>query len=322
MNTSMPLVSIVIPVYNVEHYVVECLESVFNQSYTNIEILVIEDCSSDNSLSVLESLVRKDNRIVLIRHQVNKGLSEARNTGIGQASGDYILFVDSDDFIAERLVEICVKAVNDMDADLVCFQHKSFVDGQEIVRAISDVDLKSPIEIKKSYFEMPYFSCLKFVKKELLTSNKIKFPSGLYYEDHPVHWELGLFAKKIAFIESEMYFYRLRANSITAKQDIKLLDTFKHYEYVASKLSNHNDLKPVFNRKFSSSVWFVLMNVDDAHLRKALEMATQFLEKPIFNWVVVDMANIKKFFLKLMLSPSNSIGFNTLKVARFLRRLK
>ena len=104
-------VSIIIPVYNVAPYVEECIQSVLRQDYKNLEIIIIDDCGTDNSMELVEELVKNSSRdIVILKHDYNKGLSAARNTGIRRATGDYIFFLDSDDFIESYCISVLVKA--------------------------------------------------------------------------------------------------------------------------------------------------------------------------------------------------------------------
>src|SRR5690606_8777138 len=122
-----PLVSVIVPVYNVEQYLDECLNSIRQQTYENIEIIVVEDCSTDDSLNTLTKHL-KDPRVKLIQHEKNSGLSAARNTGIDAAKGDYIMFADSDDLVHLSLIELCVKYAISNDADLITYEFKAFED--------------------------------------------------------------------------------------------------------------------------------------------------------------------------------------------------
>ena len=102
-----PIISIIIPIYNVEEYIIECLESIYNQTYKNIEVILVDDCGSDNSMNIVKEYLtpEKHSFTKIIQHQQNKGLSAARNTGIKHATGDYIYFIDSDDFITPNCIE-------------------------------------------------------------------------------------------------------------------------------------------------------------------------------------------------------------------------
>ena len=144
-----PLVSVIVPVYNVEAYLDACLNSIIHQTYSNLEIIIVEDCSTDRSRQVLQNHLI-DVRIKFIQHSENRGLSAARNTGIGYAKGDYIIFVDSDDLIDTRLIESCVKGTIETGADLVIYDLIPFEDG------ISEADLPysvSNLKFKDGYIK-------------------------------------------------------------------------------------------------------------------------------------------------------------------------
>ena len=116
----METVTVVVPVYNAEKYLAECLESIQKQTYTNIEIILVDDGSKDSSPTLCDTLQKEDNRIKVI-HKVNEGAGKSRNKGIEVATGDYILFVDSDDYIKPNLVEQCVNAIVGNDSAMVMF---------------------------------------------------------------------------------------------------------------------------------------------------------------------------------------------------------
>ncbi|MEG0679282.1 MAG: glycosyltransferase family 2 protein, partial [Carnobacterium sp.] len=124
-----PLVSVIVPVYNVEEYIEECLESIVNQKYQSLEIIVVEDGSTDESPQRIQKYLN-DDRILFIE-QKNKGLSGARNTGMSKASGEYILFVDSDDYIDVHLLSDLVPLMQDNQLDLIRFNGMAFTDGME-----------------------------------------------------------------------------------------------------------------------------------------------------------------------------------------------
>lgn len=118
-------ISVIIPIYNVEQYLSQCLDSIINQTYTNLEIILINDGSTDNSKKICNQYKLLDSRIIVI-HKSNKGLSDARNTGIKIATGDYISFVDADDFIDENMYTILSKKINTTNADIIWYNHYNY----------------------------------------------------------------------------------------------------------------------------------------------------------------------------------------------------
>lgn len=214
-------VSIIIPVYNVAEYIEKCLLSVLNQSYTNIECILVDDCSPDDSIRIAQefiSLHDSDIDTKILRHEVNSGLSAARNTGLKAATGDYVYFLDSDDeifpYTIEAMVQLCIKYRN---VDLV--QGSTKVIPSQKGREWLDIKNKELPEyssdhlwIKKGMLKGFLFSMTawnKLVRKEFLLANELFFKVGIIHEDE--HWNFFI-AKKIqsiAFCKKDTYLYRV-----------------------------------------------------------------------------------------------------------------
>lgn len=315
-----PLVSIIVPVYNVEQYLDECLNSIRQQTYENLEIIVIEDCSTDNSLNTLIKHL-EDSRVKLIQHEKNSGLSAARNTGIDAAKGDYIIFVDSDDLVHLSLIESCVKYAIVNNADLITYDFKAFEDGTKLSPQLdlSDVDNLKVLEQDEDYFNQQHFAWLKFIRTNLIKSKKIYFPIGLYYEDWPFHWELGLVANKKYHIHAELLLYRQRKTSITGCLDKKLLDLFKIHNLVLNLLEQHKAvaLKEKFANKVKISQWSILTRIDKGLLVQALNDAKQ-IDKVLKNKNYKFEISIRILIINLIVSLPNILGLKMLELLRFL----
>lgn len=208
------LVSVIIPVYNVEDYLEDCIKSVINQTYQYIEIILIDDGSTDKSSEICDKFALQDNRIRII-HQDNKGLSAARNAGIDMCSGKYITFVDSDDFIdltmIEKLVEVAVK-----DGFSMCEKNLYTQNGE---KSGINVKNKGKLQIKKhSYYKKmrnnPDYVVVwgKLFDRKLFEN--IRFWEGIQNEDEDIMPQLVFCAKKIIKICAPLYNYRIRENSI------------------------------------------------------------------------------------------------------------
>ena len=230
------LVSIIVPAYNVARYLDCCLESIRAQTWEHLEIIVVEDCSTDDSLAHLQPHLA-DPRVHLIRHERNAGLSAARNTGIEAARGDYVLFVDSDDAIAPALVETCVSVARAQDVDVVVFDFAPFQDGGPLPALGPGAGGGERPLAQAEYFELPHFAWLKFMRRSLLASRELRFPVGYFYEDWPFHWELGLQARSMRRLDGRWYAYRQRAASISASSGRKLLDQFAVQEMVLRRVA-------------------------------------------------------------------------------------
>jgi glycosyltransferase involved in cell wall biosynthesis len=315
-----PLVSVIVPVYNVEQYLDECLYSIRQQTYENLEIIVVEDCSTDKSLEVLSKHLN-DQRIKLIRHEKNSGLSAARNTGIDAAKGDYIMFVDSDDLVHLSLIELCVKYAIVNDADLITYNFKAFEDGIKLSLQLdlSNVDNLKVLEQGENYFNQQHFAWLKFIRTSLVKSKRLYFPIGLYYEDWPFHWELGLVANKKFHIPAELLLYRQRKTSITGSSGKKLLDLFKVHSLVLNLLEQYKavSLKEKFANKVKMSQWSILTRIDKNLLVQALNEAKK-IDKILKNKNYKYELNIRILIINFIVSSPSILA---LKLAKLLRVL-
>ena len=196
---SPPLVSIIIPVYNVEPFLRECLDSVVSQTLRTIEIICVNDGSSDGSLDILQEYADKDKRIKIVDKKINEGLSTTRNVGMSFAAGKYLLFVDSDDYVDNDLCRKAFECAEKNRAELVIYDFAVFHSAQDLeenrkkVSALANLDPSDRIALLKS----PAFAWTKFIRTDLAHKLDLKFPPGLTYEDLPVHWQLMTLATKI-----------------------------------------------------------------------------------------------------------------------------
>lgn len=274
-----PLISIIVPVYNVELYINACLDSIEQQTYKNLEIIVVEDCSTDNSIKAIKSHL-KDNRIKLIQHENNSGLSAARNTGIKAATGEYMMFVDSDDIIDLNLIEACLQGALKSAADVILFTFKPFQDGEH-TQAVPSLNSRYKAINKEEYFKYPHFAWLKFMRTDFVRSKDLQFPVGQYYEDWPFHWETGFLSSNIFEINNGYYHYRQRGDSITGLGDQKLLHIFSAHRLVvniAEQYSLSLEAKTVLANKIYRGIWFVLTTIDSQFLEEAVIKAKEHIE--------------------------------------------
>lgn len=233
----MKKITVIVPVYNADVYLEECLDSIIGQSYTNLEIILVNDGSTDNSQKICERYTTQDNRVFLI-NQKNGGVSRARNTGITYASGDYIMFVDSDDFIDKT---ICEKLIY-KDADLVfCRYHRSDSNEKHEKEFFSLSKLKNVSDIDKNMFEFLYTNTLfnppvcKLYKKELISEF---FREDLDLgEDIVFNLEYLKHCNSIAFLDEELYYYRVgNTSSLSHKYDYERIEnTYKVYQITSEQ---------------------------------------------------------------------------------------
>lgn len=235
-------VSIIVPIYNVEKYLVRCVKSILNQSHHNVEIILVNDGSTDGSGGIAERLKDDDKRIFVI-HQANGGLSEARNTGLDFSTGDFIFFVDSDDVINPKTIEIMLNCMLDYEADIISCDFSYWNEKENI----PSVNINNGYTIRKygsdealiSLNEIGVTACNKMYRRGVF--EKIRFPIGRYHEDEYVIHELLFFSKKIIKIDVPLYYYFMRDGSITHTIDEKKVkDAINAYRERIRFIDNYN----------------------------------------------------------------------------------
>lgn len=216
------LVSVIIPIYNVEKYLRCCLDSVVEQTYSNLEIILIDDGSTDCCPLICDEYAKKDNRIVVI-HKANGGLSDARNAGIRVANGEYIAFIDSDDCVNIEFVKILYNTIKNAHADIaICSRinvNELFNEYENIVeKSTHYVLLDNTSCIKESYRNeykgINATAWAKLYRKSLFSVHNISYPVGELNEDMYTTYKLYYYAGSVAYIEDELYYYRQRKGSI------------------------------------------------------------------------------------------------------------
>lgn len=205
------LVSIIVPVYNEEAYLGECIESILSQTYENIEIILVDDGSTDASAEICDEYQKKDPHISVI-HKNNEGLSSARNCGILASKGQYITFVDADDLIGPDMIRIMVDLVQKENADIVKVKLRREENKEACIPTIAGYTVYSAKQILKNMYQDHQYinACEKLFSRHLF--DECKFPVGRYYEDEFIMPRLYLLAKKVVISDSIQYFYMQREN--------------------------------------------------------------------------------------------------------------
>ena len=219
-----PLISVIVPIYNVEKYLQECIDSIINQTYKNLEIILVDDGSPDSCGNICDNYARKDNRVVVI-HKENGGLSSARNAGLEVCSGKYISFIDSDDYVSEFFIEILYKAAELYNCDVVTGTgaKEFYVGATERPTLAQSIDDCSMIEIEPKralelmlYRKLPNGAPFRLYKKYIF--DEIRFPVGYVYEDIATIHKTFIKAKKMSVVNADIYAYRVRKDSIIRMQ--------------------------------------------------------------------------------------------------------
>ena len=226
-------ISIIVPAYNAEKYLEKCLESLVNQTKKNIEIIVINDGSTDDTEKIILEFKERYPEMIKYFFQENSGQSVARNVGIEMAEGKYIAFVDSDDYVSERMFEILYNKAIEKNFDIVASDVNSIYPKKNVevssgIRFESvDLTRNEKSELLRNMYAVVWN---KIYKKELLEKKKILFEPDLWFEDVLFLYELIPYIKSIGFVEDILYQYVQRENSVTYTYSDKLLDIYKMLE--------------------------------------------------------------------------------------------
>ncbi|MCA6067487.1 glycosyltransferase [Chryseobacterium sp. RG1] len=234
MTNVLPKISIIVPVYNVERYLEKCLDSLVNQTYQNIEILVVNDGSTDGSEKIITDFSERFPEKIKAFQKKNGGLSDARNVGINHATGDYIGFVDSDDYVSETMFEEMVMLAEKHSAEIVICNIQKVDEKGNVTQKLTQIPNmpeKIDLETHFSVFsDISYFACNKLFKKELFRTKRFK--KGVSFEDIQLVPQLLLECKTIAQTQHFHYQYLERVNSISKTHNEKGLDIIQAVEDV------------------------------------------------------------------------------------------
>ena len=311
------MVSIIIPVYNVEKYLEKCLESVIHQTYKGIEIILVDDGSTDRSGVICDEYAQEDQRIRVI-HQTNAGVSAARNTGLDTAKGEWILFVDSDDWIHTELLEICFKYLTEKTD--ICFFGFREVEKESTETTIEKVVVKQILE--KDFLGLQYrifnrdreaccsqivklSSPCKIFRKKMLNDNKLRFPEQLVNgEDGVFNLYAYQYAKEAICIENPLYFYRIRSDSVTNKYTENIEKDFAnlhkaHHRFI-EETQNRNLFKDVLRERliWSFSFFCILKYCHPDNPNSYAIRKKQFLSEYCHYEQAIQNVSLKNFGLR------------------------
>ena len=283
----MPKISVIIPVYNVEKYLEKALDSIINQTFTDFEAICIDDKSTDSSLEILKEFAQKDSRIKIIEHKENQGQSAARNHALDVATGEYIIFIDPDDWVELNMFEEIYKTFLKTNSDSIWFNNYRFDDNTKNQIILFD---ETHILNHDGYYDITpdnilYFSDYvwnKAFKKSFLQQKNIRFPEGLIFEDCEFYFKCFTQCKKIYYINKPFYYYRVREGSSVTKGrqgDLNVKDIFSIFMNVHNYIVKNglfqeykNVLLKLFGQNFKS---VLIPNQHDKVIRYANEVLEQ-----------------------------------------------
>lgn len=290
-----PLISIIVPIYNVELYLRRCLDSVLNQTYTNLEIILVDDGSPDGCPQICDEYAVKDKRIIVI-HKENGGLSAARNAGLDICKGEYISFIDSDDWVSEKYIETLFNISTKENADIAIGEYIST--SGNILKEQNSIFTKA-FSSKEALFRLfsknntTYtISCAKLYKRELFSS--LRFPIGKYHEDEFTTYILFYNSKKIVYTSEILYYYYQRAGSIVSTRHPWDVLEFLEQRYIFFKEKRESDLLPLL---LPPLCWQLLCaywhqsknnkNISNNYLNKLRFCIKdfQYIKKPLLHYI-------------------------------------
>jgi len=270
-----PLVSVVVPAHNVSPYIDACLGAIRRQTYPALEVVVVDDGSTDDSASIAERHAREDPRIVVVRHEENRGVGVARNTALARVTGTYVVFADADDLMDPHLVEICVAASLRLSADVLQFTHHPIATDtmsmpchHDDARNLTTTDVTGD-----AYLRLPVLLCCTFVRAALVTGTNQGFLGRRRFEDKHFHWRLGLTSTSSHYLAAPLFGYRTRPGSLTGGMGEDRLELINSFVDVARLLESHGALAryaPILQQKSLETSWFVLTTIDRQFVARAV----------------------------------------------------
>lgn len=299
------LVSIIIPMYNVELYVESSIRSALNQTYKQIEIIAVNDGSSDATRVIAEQIMSDDSRVIIV-DQTNQGLSAARNAGISHASGDYLLFLDSDDMLPNIAVETLVRAANDTGAEIVSAR---LSDAMAFKEAVVREEFHQSALFKQATIEDFYYqkhitnhSCGKLFSRALFSKTDIHFPIGRTYEDIATTYKLMAIASNIMYTNSCLYYYRPNEKGISRVHTLKSIEDL---ELDYSEIKHSFGSKPSRPQLFylQTILYTLLRNINKAPKQEELSITRKRVESEydrVFRISTLNFSTNMSFSIKLL----------------------
>lgn len=314
------MISVIVPVYNVANFLNDCLTSIINQSYNDIEIILVDDGSTDQSGEMCNKFAAKDERIRVI-HQNNGGLSNARNVGLDVAKGKFVVFVDSDDYLHQKMIEKLYNAVVSWKADIACCDYTSIEFHND---SYSEIEVFKQRDAISKLFDDYGFQCFawnKIYKSSLF--EHIRYPERKLFEDIATTYQLFKRVNRVVYIKEKLYFYRQRTNSITKtkfnKRNRDLIDAIEfvyndsmhcnlaserlkvgylgyYLSYIQKGFTAKVDVDNEFNvlKERSRENLFSLIKEQNISAKKRIQLILIGVFPGIYKWLCRDLKLIRK----------------------------
>ena len=319
------LISIVVPIYNVEKYLCRCVDSILSQSYLNIEIILVDDGSTDNCSSICDHYSKVDNRVIVI-HKKNGGLSDARNEGIKKSNGKYITFIDSDDYVHNDFITKLYNLLIKTKSDISCCDFFNFSETDEKIDfsnykesfTYSDFAVEKVEALEKIMYrnKLRNSACAKLFKKELF--NNIVFPKGKLCEDLGTMYKLFSLTNRVSMTHFRYYYMQRKHSIIHSNFNINRMDGLYFAVEQTNFISNNypNIINAAYNREFMEAI-YILMKIPNKNQYKVQLEEIYSSIKRTRKFILTDKKSSFKikllaltsyfgiFFLKTMVSFKN-----------------
>jgi len=282
------MVSIIIPVYNVQDYLARCVDSVLTQTYTDLEIILVDDGSIDISGDICDEYALHDARVRVI-HKENGGLSDARNAGLDVARGNYVAFIDADDYVHPSFVELLLKTINETGAQIAVSTWQELKDGdkpRKVKTKRPRCTILTQEEAISSVFyqkKLNHSACSRIFETQLF--NNLRFPEGMLYEDLAIIYPLLCKVEKVALINTPMYYYMHRQGSIITTVSLRRTHVLDHIERIEEQVTDEAPqyLPAVRSRHLSACFNMLrLMPVDEPKWQATKERCWDYIKNMRF----------------------------------------
>ena len=315
----MAKVSVVVPIYNVEKYLDRCLKSLINQTLYDIEIILINDGSTDDSKDIAEYYAIKDERILLI-NQSNKGSSAARNTGIDNATSEYIMFLDSDDFYEPQCVETAYKNIKNDESDILIFGSRHIDQNNSIIKEIIPARIEGMALEDMPQLLLKIENCTwdKIYRLSLFKNNEIRYPENLYYQDFAVTFHILANVKHISSISDKLVNYSVnRIGGETSEISNHLFDIFEIIELIIKYFKE----KDIFDLYFYELKAISIINVIDKMKIAIKSNNKSFVKKYVsrsYEFLHLNFGDIRKNKYSINQTKMDFIYFSPLLLRTYL----
>ncbi len=293
MKTRTPLLSFVIPVYNVEKYLAACLNSIYSQKVNHelFEVIAVDDCGTDNSSKILSTYQKLYENFTLLKHEKNKGLGAARNTGFKSVTGKYVWFIDSDDMLADNILQNIFELIQSDNLEILMFNintiddngvrknfYATFPKTTEIINGITF--LASDVV---PHWQKPVTAWSRIQKVSFMQENNLTYPEGIFFEDEELHLKELFICERMKYITDVCYYYRVNNNSIMrSKVSVKkFIDKVKVFTSCLDILKSYKNQYPQIIKKMyptylsvleqQKKVYLQMTNNERINIRKQLK---------------------------------------------------